>query len=281
MSDRSRAWCAIAVLAVGCSRATASVADPISPAPPPALDIVAAPHASASVTASTKRPLRQLAPAPSGARVLDIDAVVATLESLSVAHEGRRASALLHDWGFSDAELASVATSVRLDHERLEGNLDGDAELETVLLVRVSLSATTSSVDAFAAVLDPSVDGGVVIGTRKWALSACSVAPSIALRLETVHSLAVMDLVAEWETIPPCDGHAGSVGLDVLTTERGKLEAIATLHDDFSFTAHSGRELDLRRDFAFDDHMPRALLVREHGQEVQRLTFDPARFAYR
>lgn len=279
----ARAWAyfALAALVLGCSRAPSSLADPIAPAPMP--EPAPAPIASASPSASvsTTRIERALPPAPATARVLDVDAVVATLESLAAAPDGRRAARLLHDWGFADAELASVSTSARLDYERLEGNLDADAELETVILVRVGLSATSTSVDAFAAFLDPSADGGVVIGTKKWALSACSVAPSITLRLEPVHTLAVMDLVAEWETIPPCDGHAGSVGFDVLTIERGKLEALATLHDDFSFTSHSGRELDLRRDFAFDDAMPRVLLVREHGKEVQRLTFDATKFVYR
>ena len=298
--------CAVFVVAcAGCRGTSAGVDDPIAPAPRALVSLSDATSASVVRPGGPPTPLPASpafrAPASDASSVaggvarivVDVESITAAFESVGGEPDGPRVAKILRDLGFTSAEVGALGSTSALTLERSTVNLDADADLEETLLVRANPSPTSPAVEVFLVVLDPSpsaasaersgepLEGATVVGTRHWTLAACSVQPTISLRAEPVHAPTLQDLVVEWEAIAPCDGHAGTTGLEVLTTSRGRLEVLASVRDDFSFAPHSGREMDPRRTFVFDGRPPRGLRILEGDREVQRLDFDRAKRVYR
>ena len=226
-------------------------------------------------------PVASVAPRPSAstsAALLDAEtsAFARDLSSLN-ALDGAdpKVVAALMKIGFGAAVLPGKGRVVRA-HGFVPRQLDADADLEAVAHVRVEAEdgPTKRTVLLYLAF----IDGGKIVGNRRFVGETCTYPATFELRLERVHDKAFDDAVVEGETITACDGHAGSTQTTVLTIARGKLEMIFDLRDEFAFTQASGKTLDPKAIVRFDDG---GVVIDEEGKGSKELAFDPVEFKYR
>jgi hypothetical protein len=218
-----------------------------------------------------------------------IDAALAAIRAPSAG--ARAATSLLLRLGFSKGDLGAVDTAKLVAAERLQKNLDGDADIETV--VHIHYEGTARDTDEqinrttelhYVAFLD--VHGGQLapVGARLFTTSSCVAMGSFRISFQPIHAKGLDDVLVRLFDAPQCSGwKIGEAGTTtVLTLERGKLEAILEEQSYSESERQTGNRLVEGLDVVFAGAPPQvARLVEGKKKTKKTLKFDPTAFRFR
>jgi hypothetical protein len=196
----------------------------------------------------------------------------------------KKAGLASEDWQHTSVATVGVV-------ERLQGNLDMDADLESVLHLRldglppVPLSewdGTPQSTERHYLVwLDGHAAGLRALGVHAMNVSSCIVEGSLSVKLEAVHRADVKDTIVTWTDAPTCNGNfQATVGTKVIALERGRVDTLLDFAASGVSERNSGKTIVEQKTIRFLGSAPKSAQIVAKEKVIGTYRFDPIGFTY-
>ena len=116
---------------------------------------------------------------------------------------------------------------------RIEGNLDADADAESIVHVTLANKADPDDVEPAASSthlvlwFDVASKQLRLVGTQRSVVASCIANGSFALKLEPIHTASYSNVVATWTDAPGCNGNfAQTSGVSVFTIMKDRVHTL-------------------------------------------------------